>query len=216
MMKQYPVVEMDISELEENELNPRVIRPANFTALRNSLGRYGNVSTIVYNKLTKRVVSGNQRLKVLRAAGETKTMVTVGEWDEEEEIALMLEMNNQFSQGDWRVDLAIEQIERLRERIPDAYDALNLVNLKRELDSRKPAKGGEDEANLIQEMEIMPFEHWDYIVLVFSDIRDFLAASEWFGLKKSAYTAPTGKKKIGLGRVLDGKKFLAKVRGESS
>jgi hypothetical protein len=62
------------------------------------------------------------------------------------------------------------------------------------------------------EMEIQPFEHYDYILLFFRHSMDFLKACERFGLKKVRFESG-GKKgpNVGLGRVLDGAAFLKRV-----
>lgn len=65
------------------------------------------------------------------------------------------------------------------------------------------------------EMELQPFEHYDYVVLMFKNSLDFLKACDFFKLKKVGFDAG-GKKgqKVGLGRVLDGAKALSIMEGK--
>lgn len=59
------------------------------------------------------------------------------------------------------------------------------------------------------EMELQPFEHYDYVVLLFKNSLDWMQCQEIFGMGRVAFTLKDGeKRKVGRGRVLDGAKFL--------
>lgn len=59
------------------------------------------------------------------------------------------------------------------------------------------------------EMELQAFEHYDYIMLLFRNALDWQQAKELFGLKNEGFTLRDGTtRKVGLGRVVDGKKAL--------
>lgn len=64
----------------------------------------------------------------------------------------------------------------------------------------------------IPEMDLLPFEHYDYLVLIFKNSLDFESAIEYFGIGKARYVATSLKgkaaAKIGAARVLDGAKAL--------
>jgi hypothetical protein len=49
-------------------------------------------------------------------------------------------------------------------------------------------------------MECQPFEHYEYLVLMFRRGQDLQRACEVLGVKKVQVTYPGGLKKIGLGR----------------
>jgi hypothetical protein len=57
-------------------------------------------------------------------------------------------------------------------------------------------------------MECQPFEHYDYLMLIFRNDQDFQAACEKLGIRRVAITYPGGLQKIGLGRVIDGPKAV--------
>ena len=62
------------------------------------------------------------------------------------------------------------------------------------------------------EMELQPFEHYDYIVFLFDDQMDWLAAKEALGIENEAFTLKDGvTRKVGLGRVLKGDRLLELV-----
>lgn len=61
------------------------------------------------------------------------------------------------------------------------------------------------------EMELQPFEHYDYLVLFFQTSLDYERALDLFGVQKEGFTIRTGgnweqptKRKIGMGRCLNG------------
>lgn len=73
----------------------------------------------------------------------------------------------------------------------------------------------------VPEMEIQPYEHYDYIVLMFRNTWDWSKAVDFFGLKKAAFSAQDMKgrvsvRKIGLCWVLDGAKAMEALCKSSS
>lgn len=56
---------MDISALKLNPKNPRTITPAKLAMLRKSLKEFGDLSGVVFNRKTKQLVGGHQRLQSL-------------------------------------------------------------------------------------------------------------------------------------------------------
>lgn len=211
-IKQYTTVEFNVEELIENDKNPRVIYPHSFRALNESLERFGNLGVLIFNERSGRIVGGNQRLSILKSHGIKTTLGYKVDMDDEEEMALLVTLNNQGAMGTWDVPKAFDILEGIRQKTPEMFDRLNFAALKKELDMDKPKKEGSiNPENVIPEMELMPFEHWDYVVIVFKDSRDWLAAAEFFGIKKVKIRTDSGKVKIGLGRVVDGANFLRKV-----
>ena len=60
-------------------------------------------------------------------------------------------------------------------------------------------------------MECQPFEHYDYVMLMFRNDQDFQRACELLGIEKVQITYPGGLKKIGLGRCIDGAKAIDRL-----
>lgn len=62
----------------------------------------------------------------------------------------------------------------------------------------------------VEKMELRAFEHYDYLVFVFREEHDWLKAVTAFDLRR--VDGGYGKnKKVGVGRVLDGKRLLEKI-----
>jgi len=59
------------------------------------------------------------------------------------------------------------------------------------------------------EMELQPFEHYDYVVVLFRSSLDWAQAVERLGMQHEGVTLRDGeKRKIGRGRVVEGQRFL--------
>lgn len=106
---------MRLADLKGAEYNPRKdLQPedAEFQKIKRSIQEFGLVEPIIWNKTTQHIVSGHQRLKVLRALGTAEEDVVViecglreekilnvmlnrtkGRWDNEKLAALMQELD---------------------------------------------------------------------------------------------------------------------------
>jgi ParB-like chromosome segregation protein Spo0J len=102
-----------VRDLRPAPYNPREISAEALAGLRASMRRYGQVQLIVWNKRTRRVVAGHQRLKVLRRERQEYTQVVVVDLPPAEEKGLNLALNNRATQGDWTpaVGLILEEVQ---------------------------------------------------------------------------------------------------------
>jgi hypothetical protein len=71
-------------------------------------------------------------------------------------------------------------------------------------------EGEQDEKTGPAAMEIMPFEHYDYCLLMFKNELDWLAAVDTLNLEKRGDQRKTHK--VGLARVIDGKRVIARLQ----
>lgn len=88
-----------LDSLVVNEANPRTIKEAARAGLAASLRRFGMVQAIVINERTGRIVGGHQRIAVLHEQGVTEVDVAIGSWDEADERALNVVLNNRHISG---------------------------------------------------------------------------------------------------------------------
>jgi|GEM_PF-1415049 hypothetical protein len=70
--------------------------------------------------------------------------------------------------------------------------------------------GGKKEKTGPAAMELMPFEHYDYVLLMFKNELDWLAAVDTLGLERRADLRKTNK--IGLCRVISGKQVIERIQ----
>lgn len=96
---------MKLEDINPAPYNPRVeLQPGDtqYEALKNSLGRFGLVEPLVVNRRTGNLISGHQRLNVLKAQGIEEAEVIVADLDEEAEKAANIAMNK--IEGEWDYD----------------------------------------------------------------------------------------------------------------
>lgn len=153
-----PVVPLEVVRLDDFDLaayNPREIALDELSALRTSVEKFGLVQPIVVNRRSRRVVGGHQRVRVLRAAGQTEALAAVVDLDEPLERALNVALNSEELQGEFTEE-ASALARAIAGNAPELGDALRLRELADDVDafarqrreeeeppSRKHGQGGE-------------------------------------------------------------------------
>ncbi len=113
--------------------------------------------------------------------------------------------------------------EMNKARLLDLTDRVNTDDLmvrellrKMELEAQRigeedeDGEGGKKEKTGPAAMELMPFEHYDYVLLMFKNELDWLAAVDTLGLERRADLRKTNK--IGLCRVVSGKQVIERIQ----
>jgi len=105
-----------IADLKPAGYNPREISPDALKGLGKSLGKFGDISGIVWNARTGVLVAGHQRLKALMEVHDGKLVLKSGaietpmgerfavrvvDWDEVTEKAANVSANNRFIEGEF-------------------------------------------------------------------------------------------------------------------
>lgn len=142
---------MRIVDILPAELNPRVMTEEAIAGLGASVREFGYVEPMVWNKRSKRLVSGHQRLRVLKEQGFAEADVSVVDLESTKEKLLLIEMNNRHIQGDW--DTSIQNMLKNLEITDEYADSLKLNELM--IDANK-LFGSEQSAftkNQLQELE---------------------------------------------------------------
>lgn len=155
------IKEMRIAELKPAPYNPRAISPEALAGLKESIKRFGLVQPIVWNKKTKRVVSGHQRLKAMAAIGEKKALVVVVDWPELKEQEANLAFNNQAIAGEFTDDVAA-LLDRIEREDKDAFEALRLNEIEipedeseaKAVDDTPSPPSGESRRNTLEVWEL--------------------------------------------------------------
>lgn len=108
--------------------NPRVtLQPAKhkeYTAIKTSLDRFGLVEPIVWNERTGHIVSGHQRVRVMRNNHVADVDVAVVNLDEHEEAALLVAMNK--IEGRWDDDKLASLIDEVGAQIDIDLSTINI------------------------------------------------------------------------------------------
>jgi hypothetical protein len=150
---------MLISELTPNPKNPRTISPESLKALKVSLAKFGDLSGVVFNRTTKQLVGGHQRVQIFQLKNPQITMLEddLGffeyeghkftyrevDWSESKEMQANLAANNPNIQGVFDLDLLPEAFELAK--MEEGYSELRLEPLEDLLGKEKVEEIEEDE-----------------------------------------------------------------------
>jgi len=196
MDKSIETVEMRVSDIRTGFGNPRKISKKKSAELERSLDMLGNFGVIVIDE-NDNVIAGNQRLSILKSKDPEATILCkklIG-YTSSEKRAINIKDNTHS--GEWDLDI-----------LADWTADLN-IDLGLDLENGNP------DDSKIADMELKAFEHWDYIVFVFDSQPDWLNVLNLFKIGK--VNAGYGNtKKIGLGRVIHGKRLLEVLRHQDT
>jgi ParB-like chromosome segregation protein Spo0J len=132
-----------IKDLRPAPYNPREIGPESLEALGGSLAEFGDISGLVWNRRTGRLVAGHQRLEALKkqhggrlrmAAGAVlapdggRFPVRVVDWPEAKEKAANIAANSPLLAGEFTADLG-PLLDEINLELPDLSEALMLGDL---------------------------------------------------------------------------------------
>jgi hypothetical protein len=196
---------VNINEVKPNPKNPRIIKDIKFNKLVKSIQEFPDmlnkrpliVFTDVDNKYI--VLGGNMRLKACKEIGLKEIPIIIAdEWTEEQKNEFLIKDNVGFGEWDW-------------DSLANEWDVESLDNwgldLPIDLDVIKETKDIPDIGEIEFSEELL-LEH-NYIVLYFDNAMDWEVAQEIYGLKQVKSKDSSDKtKKIGIGRVLNGKNFI--------
>lgn len=154
---------MKLEDINPAPYNPRVeLQPgdAQYEALKNSLGRFGLVEPLVVNRKTGNLISGHQRLNILKAQGIEEAEVIVADLDEEAEKAANIAMNK--IEGEWDYDKLDEIFEGMdREELKftgfEPGEVASMYEEALEEEAETPKQGGGGNGNGEGDAEEPPF-----------------------------------------------------------
>jgi hypothetical protein len=188
-----------ISQVKTNPNNPRVIKDDNFEKLVKSIKEFPKmleIRPIVVND-DMIVLGGNMRLKACKEAGLKEVpIIKASELTENEQRQFIIKDNVSGGEWDW-------------DQLASEWDAekLDEWGLDVPVDEIKETKDIPDIGE-IEFSEDLFLEH-NYIVLYFDNPMDWEVAQEVYGLKQVKSLDSSDKtKKIGVGRVVNGKNFI--------
>lgn len=194
------IVYLPIDSIKPYERNPRNNDKA-VEKVKNSIEAFGWQQPIVVDK-DNVIIVGHTRWKAAKELGQTLVPCQIAEELTDEEVRAYRIADNKVSElSEW--DEGLLDLEMLDINIDMSLFGFDIdveLNSEKKVEREKTVKA----------MELKAFEHHDYIVFVFNNQMDWLNAVQEFGLER--VDAGYGKtKKIGLGRVIDGKRLLEKV-----
>lgn len=199
---------VDPNALKPNPANPNRHSAHQIQLLASIIQEQGWRNSITVSKRSGLLVRGHGRLEAALLIG--CEVVPVDEQDyatEAEELADLLADNRlaelaELDEGDLK-----SLLTKIQESDP-AFDLELTGFAEDEIRKLFEAEDPAEEMENIPRMECQAFEHHDYLVFMFHDLRDWMQALQLMGVREVDYSITRTTKKLGIGRVLHGKRLL--------
>lgn len=201
------IIEMNVLDLKPYENNPR----RNDDAVRfvaNSIKEFGFKNPIIIDK-NNVIVAGHTRLLAAKSLGLEKVPCIMADDLTDDQIRAFRIADNKVSEfSQWEdamLDLELLELGTVIDMSQFGFPSIELEDEE----SKKKTQCA------VESMEIKAFEHWDYVVFVFDNQMDWMNVVNRFGLHKVNAGYGTTKK-VGIGRVLNGKRLLDAIQHQDS
>jgi len=199
---------LDPRSLKPNPANPNRHSAHQIQLLAAIIQEQGWRSPITVSKRSGLIVRGHGRLEAALLIGSQTVPVDIQDYaSEAAELADLLADNRLSELAELDEDDLKRVVERLRESDP-TFD-IELTGFMEDEIAKMFAEGEvPEELETIPRMECQAFEHHDYLVFIFHDLRDWMLALQLIGVREVDYSITRKTKKIGIGRVLHGKRLI--------
>jgi len=204
----------DPAALKPNSANPNRHSAHQIQLLAAIIQEQGWRAPITVSKRSGLIVRGHGRLEAALLMGCDKVPVDEQDYaNEAEELADLLADNrlSELAELD-EADLK-KVIEKLRQADP-TFDVELTGFMEDEIAKLFAEAESEDALETIPRMECQAFEHHDYLVFMFHDLRDWMLALQGMGVIEVDYSISRTSKRIGIGRVLNGKRLLQLLQAD--
>ena len=198
----------DPNSLQPNPANPNRHSAHQIQLLASIIQEQGWRNPITLSKRSGQIVRGHGRLEAALLIG--CEVVPVDEQDyatEAEELADLL-ADNRLAE---LAELDEGELKRLLKSIQESDPSFDL-ELTGFMDDEIRKLFEDEEAaedlEVIPKMECQAFEHHDYLVFMFHDLRDWMQVLQFMGVREVDYSITRTTKKLGIGRVLHGKRLI--------
>lgn len=193
------IQQIDIKKIKLNPDNPRFIKDDKFKKLVKSIREFPDmalVRPIVVNS-DMIILGGNMRFQAMKTAGMKTVPVEIVDWTVEKQREFVIKDNASFGSWDWDNLANNFELEELEEwgLDPDSN-----------FEEKKETADIPDDGEIEFSPELL--EEHNYIVLYFDNPLDWNVAVEKFGLENVKDLIPRKGQPTGIGRVIEGKKFL--------
>lgn len=223
MSEKPQVTEAKLADLLEDDENANMGTDRGLGMLDKSLRDLGAGRSILLDK-HGRVIAGNKTRNQALAVGMEDVLIVPSDGTKliavqrtdldlttDPKARELAYADNRVAELDlnWKVEQIVQDMEKGVDLSGYFYDDELDRMVAGVVDDEEKAKA--EAAEAAPGMDLQPFEHYDYMVLVFRNTFDWTSAVEQLGLEKKGFaiTADGKKQKIGLCRVIDGGKVLA-------
>ena len=199
---------LDPNSLKPNPANPNRHSAHQIQLLASIIQEQGWRNPITVSKRSGLVVRGHGRLESALLIGCEVVPVDEQNYETEAEELADLLADNRLAE---LAELDEGELKRLLKTIQESDPSFDLEltgfmddEIRKLFEDEDPA----DDLETIPRMECQAFEHHDYLVFMFHDLRDWMQVLQLMGVHEVDYSITRTTKKIGIGRVLYGKRLL--------
>lgn len=204
-------------ELTDNEQNWRVHPYAQTAAIAELLDEVGIVGALTAYKSERNggkltLIDGHER----RSHQADWPVLILDVNDEEADMLLLtLDPLRQLALTDGQqLTNLLDQVQAGTPGLVDLLQSLEQEAQQADVDEGRPKQGG-GPGEVLPEMELQPYEHYDYVVLLCRNTYDWMSLQDLLGLEHQQFTVPTSRgtsKTLGMGRCIDAKRVINMLR----
>jgi hypothetical protein len=201
-----PLAELDT---KRHPKNPNTHSAAQVAAIAAVLEGNGWRQSIVVSNRSGLMTRGHGRLDAALLLGYENAPVDFQDYESEEaEIADMI-ADNRLSELS---EMDEQQLVRVLRELQAAGHDIELTGFTEEDLAKLTNLADETDAlETIPQMELQAFEHFDYLIFMFKDLRDWLRIIQLLNVTKVNFSISRKTQKIGIGRVINGKRLLERL-----
>lgn len=201
------------TELKPHPKNPNTHSAAQIAAIATVISGNGWRAPITVSNRSGLITRGHGRLEAAILLGCEQVPVDLQDYGSEaEELADMLADNHLAELAE--IDDA--QLVAVLKELQGAGHDLGLAGFTEdELAALTAEEDPSAKLETIPAMELQAFEHYDYLVFMFADLRDWLRVLQLLGVGRVNFSISRKTQKIGIGRVINGKSLLGRLEDPS-
>jgi hypothetical protein len=203
---------MSVEQLlsRRNPKNPNTHSASQVAAIAGVMEANGIRQAIVLSRRSGKIIKGHGRLEAAVLLGYDQFPI---DWQEYEsgqaELADMVADNRLSELSEIDAEMLGDVLKELQAA---GHDIASAGFTEDELAALTKQESESEQLEMIPNMEIQPFEHYDYLVFMFADIRDWLRVLQKLKVQPRVNFSISRKtKKIGIGRVINGKTLLRRL-----
>lgn len=212
---------LSVNDLIPYDLNSKSHPESQINLIARSIEEFGFKTPILVDENYVIIQGHGRRLASLKLNLDKVPVIVAKDLSKEQVKALRI-ADNKVSESGWKLSELEKEISELEDYLISGFVGFSLDEIDSILaDTSIYDDNNEIEKSIIEEKEIpkmerMLNEHNDYIVFVFRNIIDYSRILSEFDVKEVDGSLSPKIKKIGVGRVIDGKKLLRKLDAEKN
>lgn len=198
-----------VGDLKPHPKNPNTHSAAQIAALAHVIESSGWRAPITVSSRSGFIVRGHGRLEAAFLLGCETVPVDYQDYPSDEAELADLLADNHLSE---LCEIDEQQLVTvLRELDQAGFDLASAGFTPEEFARLTEQDDPADALKPIPAMELQAFEHYDYLIFMFRDIRDWLRILQLLAVTRVNFSISRQTQKIGVGRVLDGKRLLGRL-----